>query len=551
MLKRIATILLASVMSVGTLTACGEQTSTESSSAGGTESAVSTADGGSSGGTETKEVVYPIPEGGKLTIARSISGPVSSQYETMADTPFNEELEKRVGIEIEYQHPADSNAFNLLFASGDLPDIIMQYDFIKSYPGGPEKAIADGIIAPITDIIDANAPDFRNLLEENPDWKKACVTPSGEYFGFPFIRGDVILRISSGIILRENFLDELGMEVPETIDEFYNALKGMKEELNVPIPLSVTNDDVMWFLKAGLITSPYGLPCVEFYQQDGKVHYGYMESGAKESVAFLNKLYTEGLLDQNFMTQDANTKNANIMNGTCGAGYGALSGGIGNYIQTVEGEDPTYSVVGMPSLVANKGDKAMMARYEFPVTNGFTVVTPACENKEMAVQFLNYAYSEEGHLLYNFGIEGISYEMVDGEPTFTDLMKHNPDGLTFQYALAQYCRSWDGDPFLQDGRYLMQYVWRPQQQAALEAWTDNDAATYTMPPVTISQENSNEYSTMMGDINTYVSEMITKFITGAVPMDNWETEFIPALEGMNISRAIEIQQAALDEFNAR
>ena len=73
---------------------------------------------------------------------------------------------------------------------------------------------------------------------------------------------------------------------------------------------------------------------------------------------------------------------------------------------------------------------------------------------------------------------------------------------------------------------------------------------YKMPPVTIATEDMGEYSKLNGDINTYVYEMQTKFITGIEPLDNFDA-YLATLEQMGVKRLIELQQAALDEFNAR
>ena len=153
-------------------------------------------------------------------------------------------------------------------------------------------------------------------------------------------------------------------------------------------------------------------------------------------------------------------------------------------------------------------------------------------------------------MLFNFGIEGVSYTIVDGKPTYTELITNNPNGWTMQQAMAQYMRSWNCGPFVQDKRYGELYFARPQQQQALSAWSNSHDADYRMPPVTIAEADLTEYSKLYGDIRTYVDEMQVKFITGVEPLDNFDT-YLATLEQMGVKRVIELQQAALDEFNAR
>ncbi|HBM79415.1 MAG TPA: hypothetical protein DD426_01025 [Clostridiaceae bacterium] len=122
-----------------------------------------------------------------------------------------------------------------------------------------------------------------------------------------------------------------------------------------------------------MITSPFGFPKSSSYQKDGKVYFGFAQPEYKQALEYLNKLYKEKLLDPNYSTLNNDTQNANMMNGKSGVMVGALGGGIGNLMKTMKGKQ--FSVAGISSLVANKGDKPMCGYYEFPVTGGYAVIT--------------------------------------------------------------------------------------------------------------------------------------------------------------------------------
>ena len=79
------------------------------------------------------------------------------------------------------------------------------------------------------------------------------------------------------------------------------------------------------------------------------------------------------------------------------------------------------------------------------------------EKYEAALYLLDWMYSEEGHMINCFGIEGESYNMVDGYPTFTDLVLHNPDGLNLAATLSLYARGHQNGPVVQDTRVNDQY----------------------------------------------------------------------------------------------
>lgn len=117
------------------------------------------------------------------------------------------------GVELEIMQLADIDALNLLYASGELPDLI----YYSGYTGGEQKAIKDKIIQPLNDYMQY-APDLQAVMDSNELYKKSNTTMDGDIIGFPFIRGDDYLRTSAGLIIRQDWLDDLNMELPQTPD---------------------------------------------------------------------------------------------------------------------------------------------------------------------------------------------------------------------------------------------------------------------------------------------------------------------------------------------
>jgi putative aldouronate transport system substrate-binding protein len=152
-------------------------------------------------------------------------------------------------------------------------------------------------------------------------------------------------------------------------------------------------------------------------------------------------------------------------------------------------------------------------------------------------------------MLMNFGIEGESYSMVDGYPTFTDLIFNNPDGLTPDQAVAIYNSTSPGSSMVYDKRYYEQILVLPQQKEALKRWSSADASLQ-LPPITATADESSKLSTIMNDIYTYRDEMIFRFIMGQEPIENFD-KYVQNIKDMNIDEALKIQQAALERYNAR
>ena len=162
-------------------------------------------------------------------------------------------------------------------------------------------------------------------------------------------------------------------------------------------------------------------------------------------------------------------------------------------------------------------------------------------------------YSDAGMMLKEFGVAGVTYNMVNGKPVYTDEILHNPKGLSVSESMARYFRANQPGPgFDQHEDYLKQYYQFPQQVNAVETWSkyaENGKKTL-LPPITPTIEESQELASLKAELNTYVSENIMKFVQGTEPIANYDN-FIAQLNKMQVKRFIELNQNALDRYNVR
>lgn len=549
MKSRILSSLLVMGLLLGSLSGCGNQSKTDDKSS---EKQIQTEQGNSSVAESEQDtgdaLGYPIEEDVTLTVAMVHEENVTSVSEDLAATPFGQAWQEATGVKFEVQYVADNTAMQLLLTSGDLPDIIW-WDF-GQYAGGIKGAVEDGIVQPLDENLIQFAPDLTAWYDSADEiYRSQAYADDGSLYGFPYMREQSICSWV-GLMIRQDWLDELELEQPQTPEEFYNVLKIFKEEKGAEYPFSATAD---WLWKNGvgngIITSAFGLPQGDFYKKDGTVHYGYAEQEYKDVLAWLNMLYSEGLLDPNLQTIGSDVMLANVMNGHTGV-YLWGTGSIASLEASMQESNPEFAIAGLSHLVAEKGDTPMSGQYANPFGTLNAVITPNCENKEAAVRFLNYAYTEEGNLLFNVGIEGESYVInEDGKTEFTEFITNNPDGLDMSMAKAQYEREWNGGPFVQ--KFYDALYANPRLADATKKYSNTDALTYKILGIDVSDENSSEYSKIMADVKSYVSEMFIKYVTGMESLDTFETEYLATLEQMKIERAIEIWQEALDEANAQ
>lgn len=480
----------------------------------------------------------PTADGDSLTYWMTLNATQKVEIQDFAETPLGKKLSENTGIKVSYIHPESNESFNLALAAGELPDIV-EYYWLGSYPGGPEKAIEEKQIITFDHLMEEYAPNLTKYLKEHPEVDKLITTSDGKHYMFPFVRGDEYLLISNGPVVRKDWLDELGLDIPETMDDWYNMLTAFKSKATgAPFGSYLP-------LENGVFSAAYGAPKGFFIDDNDKIQYGPMLDGYKECLKEMNKWYKEGLIDPNFMGMDSKMIDAAITNGTSGATVGSVGGGIGKWLGAVTEEG--YDLAAVPYPVLNRGEKAMYTLRQNPVTGLGAAISTNCKNPELAMQFLDYMYSEEGHMLLNFGIEGESYEMIDGYPTYTDLITKNPDGKSMAAILGQYARSMTTGAFIQDRRYMEQYGALPQQKNAIEVWSDSDAAEHVLPPLAPPAEESKELANIYNELSTFVNEYTIKFVTGSASFDDWDM-YIEQIKKFNVDRALEIYQKAYDKI---
>jgi putative aldouronate transport system substrate-binding protein len=524
----------------------GQSGSTSERSITGTQGA----EGGSIG-YPAGPVTYPLKADITLTYWVPLSGNISPNYPNYGETPFGKGLAEKTGIKIEWIHPPSGSVteqFNLMIAGGDLPDII-ERNWLN-FPGGPEKAIADGVIVRLNDLLAKYGPHLSSYLKANREYDKMIKTDSGTYYCFPFLRDHPGLLVFQGPLIRKDWLDDLGLSMPETIDEWHTVLTAFKQKKGSPVPFTFEYTTES-YNNTFAFALAYNAPPRFYVGDDGKVHFGAIEDGRREYLKTFSQWYREGLVDPDLATLRFQQVSAKIVGNISGASFGTLGSRMGTWIESAKGTNPKFNLVPAPFPVLRKGDKPKMTSTDiaYPAT-GSAAITTASKHPELATRLLDWGYSNDGHLFYNFGIEGESYTMINGYPTFTDAIMNNPKGWTLTQSIHAYARAKSDGPLVQDIRHLEQFYGMPAQKEGVKIWSIEGATKYVLPTISPTPEESQEFARIMSEINTYRNEMETKFILGTENLANWDN-YVSTIKRMGIDRAIEINNVALARYNAR
>lgn len=490
-----------------------------------------------------EEVTYPE----KLSYWVGLNANAAATMASLGESKLYQELERLTGTQVEWIHPSGDGAqieeqFNLMLASKNLPDVIERNWLHVSR--GPDDAINSGTILRLNELIDQHAPNLKQYMEEHPELKKMIMTDEGNIYAFPFIRGHEKLNVFFGPILRKDWLDKAGLQVPTTVEEWEEVLTTFKDMNNGEPPFFQT----ISHMKIGhAFVGAYGIP-LEFYNDNGTVKYGSMQPEYKDFLTLMNRWYEKGLLDPDFAAMETQLMDSKITTGKTLAFVGYTGSGIGKYMGLMEG-DPEFELISAPYPTLKEGETAAWGQRDFPYTGIGAAITSAAENPEQIVKWLDYAYSPEGHNLFNFGVDGESYTMENGKPTYTDLILDNPEGLPITQAMSQYIRASYNGPFVQDPGYIEQYLVLDSQKEALVNW-EKASTEMKMPLVTLTSDEGRKVASIMTDLNVYHEEMMLKFIMGSEPLEKFD-EYVETLKAMGIEEVIQIRQLALERFLQR
>ena len=528
--KRALAMLLSILMMSGTLASCAknEEQDPPSASSGG-----STASGGG-----TTAVTYPIDTDEKLTYWKAWDSQYENDYNK---TTIAKLISEKTGVTVEYESPADpETAFSIMLSSGDMPDIV-EYAW-ANFPGGLDTAITDEYIIPLNNLMSQNAPNLAALYEEHPDLVMDAQSSDGSFYCFPHYKLNDSQLTYAGTAVRQDWLDELDMEVPTTIEEWELMLVAFKEKMGAKIPLSLRDSGSEAF-RVGMFTGAFGIKA-DYYHEDGVVKFGPTQDAYKDFLLLMNDWFNKGLLDPNFVATDNTLLTTKMVNGEAGAGFGYAGSSMGQWL-TAASANPDFDVVGVPYPTLEKGETPKFG-HKLTVKGGNDgpAISVDCENPELAMQFLDYNYSQEGLMVTNYGTEGRSYEMVDGVPTFTDLILKNPDGISAGDMLFMEVHLRANGHGVQAPELVTATYPYPMQSKACETWSKTDEDEHYIKLYGLTPELTTELAGLKTDIKTYVEEMTSKFIMGLEPIDKFDS-FVETINGMDVARAIEIQQDAL------
>ncbi len=434
----------------------------------------------------------------------------------------------------------EQQAFQLMLSGNELADIIGYVSASEL-----EQLGYDGGMIPLNDLISEHAPNIQKMLDEDPLFKRTATAADGNIY---FIPRNFENRFAEFYWIRQDWLDKLDLEVPTTVDELHDVLLAFREQ---DPNGNGEKDEVPFFDRAGTKQADEILnlwdSSTEFYPREGHMTYEPMEENFKTGVQEAIKWYAEGIIDQEYFTRGAKGRDT-LMSANQG-GFTHDWSSASNYNLSLQEQYPGMNMV----AIAPPADQHGMVKERSQNYPGVGWgISASAQDPETIIKFFDFFFSEEGATLMNLGIEGESFEVVDGKPQLTKAIMEG-EGTPIGNLRTLGARYRVGYPSSLNAELA---TYSEFAKAAAEMYQGNpEWYGENLPPyadgqleLKYTEDESRELSRIMGEIEPYVLEKYQSWILGSADFESEYDGFIAELERRDISRAIEIVDGAYQRY---
>ena len=494
-------------------------------------------------------VEYPL-EPTTLTMWAEIKASVA--VDEWNDLIIMDSIAQNSGIKLDITSVSDSTSseeFNLMVAAHAECDLLMAPDVY--YSGGIEAAYNDEVVIDLTDMLEEHAPDYLRHADGLNEKSQASIK-SGDQYLCIYSLADNYYNIV-GCVIRQDWLDDLNMDRPNDIESFTEVLTAFHNTY-APEYTLFTTDAALTYLSDLFNTYTVGYSQWSFptYVSDGTVYCPFTTDEYRAYLEWFAGMYQAGVVHKDFYnTHPLTVRTASGNNGT-GFWYTRCEG-IDEW--SLYCEDPAILEYCNPQPMEfmDNGDGTFDWGSEMTYVDKQAAysISSNCEDPELALEFLNYFFTEEGSLIVNYGVEGYTWERTpSGDIAWTELVTNNPDGMSAQTVV----NATTGTALLSCLQISerMFSTYSETAQLFLDYCNSNITDEHAFPSTAaLTSDQAFEVSDGITSLLTYSSEQILKFMTCSEEInDSTWAAFQQTLKDMGIEHILELYQENYSAYEA-
>ena len=473
-------------------------------------------------------------------------------------------LEEATNVHVDWIESSKVDAKNklsILLASGNYPDIIQGVS--GSALSGQEifKYGSQGIFIPMNDLIDEYAYNIKDMLNAEPWVESAITSPDGNIYGLPAVyTDDYHMTMRQKLWVNQKWLDNLGLDIPTTLNEFYDMLVAFKTrdangngDPNDEIPLTGAKrnaeDTALWIMNAFVPAGSQddsGDSMLNQYEFiiDGKVFFSANTNEFREGLRFIKKLYDEGLLDPAALTQDRDQVKPLVDGGNASLVGGMASHHPGNFSNMGSADERYKNYVPVPPVKGPKGNQATPWLIDQVVKPGEYVITDNCEYPEVAFRFADVQFGEEWALRER-GVEGTHWRHaapsenligIDGNPAkYVYMETLTPEANARVNMGPGWTRNYKNEFAKSEG-----YSYEEMLYNATLLYDPYKVARFPYATAQIGSDDMDEFNDLRRTIHSYIGEATDRFIIGDLDLDSEWEQYVKQLDQIGLDRYLAI-----------
>lgn len=520
----------------------------------------------------TEAGTYPIvPEGEELTLTCfTMTMPNVENFET---NDFTKYLEDLTGVHIEWVTAGRDDwqeKLNMMLSSGDYPDMLLGLS-----PDLAKFGVKEQIIVPMDEYInEENMPNYMKLYGDRLDLSRET---DGQIYSL--IAENDCYHCSYGrkMWINTKHLEEMGVEMPTTTDEFLEVCKKFKEYKPDGIAVLGSAPGQGWYSEfENFLMGSFILPPSTSYTLDrrdktavtwdGEIVCVAQDDRYREFLKYANTLYNEGALYDGDFTQTEEQMKS-IINQDGAPVLAFTTGTISNCIDVTSNPDLYAQYEAMSPLKGPDGTQLTTYFKYLSINDGNFSITDTCNSPEAALRWADFFYSEIGDLASQYGAdEGKDWVLnpegkfgLNGEPAKYEILNkysaetqnHDWQDLGIRVAPAEYrlgsAVEQDVDVKGPDGLEKLLYD-ATEQKYAPYGQTEENSDLDVLPKLKLTSEETSSISTVAVEIEKLIDEASTAYIVGTRNINDdkdWDS-FKDALDKAGLKDLLEVYQTAYD-----
>lgn len=513
---------------------------------------------GGNEGAKPQESTAPVEESIKFPLEKPIELSIFAATDPQVKKDYNEmqmfkQLQEQTNVNVKWTMVSTEQLVekkNITIASGQLPDAFFGRGVLRDEE--VIKLSSQGALIPLEELIEEHAPNLKKVFEQRPEFKKQITAPDGHIYSLPTTVERDFNGIPSALFMNKKWLDDLGLAIPTTVDEFYNALKAFKE--NDPNGNKKADEIPFSFVFGNnsqngpnALAGAFGIPNDDnrdhLYIDNGTVKYAPEQPEYENYVQFMSKLYKEGLMDQEVFTHNLNAYQTKIRSEVPQVGA-FFTYSLGSVFGNVQND-----YVAVPPLKGANGEQGWL-RMPVGFSIGSFAITNSNKNPEITMKWIDSIYDEKQSFQFESGPFGLtSKENADG--TIEKLTP--PEGVAF--GAFKHSEA--------PGNGAVTIVLQDMVDRYIDAQADEKRTYYNMydpfapkeilPSMLMTTEDIETLAPIQLDLggpNGFYSSNFAQFVMNGFTHADWEN-YVAQLKKMNIDTYVSIYQKYYDAYKAK